>query len=631
MRRYDISKETYRKQFRATQCQPNETALDVRTRLNDLACKWTKEATSREDLLDLIVAEQLLNVLPREVQMHVTERSPTSSHEVAQFADSYCTAHEIDLLKKNSARCGRDNHKTQNCRDGQLVNKPKDGSSGKETIQLLQTSQRASRSQQQGIWKRDNGGIQCYACGKLSHIARECPGTAFVEEGRPSAYYCEKPVTQENHSLRREQQNTTAPSVRTNDSFIRSGLVNGKYVEDLVVDTGCSQTILHANLVPRERYVEGKSVKLRCAHGDIVTYPIADVELLVDDCLMEIQAAVSETLPESALLGKYIPGITQLLSSSVQDVLAVTRAQHRQQEAECKLRMEREVADSATSKSVIVDAKEGGGSDDAEHDDLTSDVDSLDSEHSMDSDSLVFTFDDDLFGGGRGHEKFRLTRRQRRRQREGEPGVVTELSGRDSQRLQRADSSLSVGWKAASELKSGFCEEDGLLYHQAKDNFSESNETMQLVLPFSCRKLVLHLAHTVPLAGHLGSAKTTQRILTRLYWPTVYRDVRDFCRSCPECQKSSKQRTVRAPLVPLPIIDEPFSRLAMDIIGPLPRSARGHRYILVICDYTYRINPELEGLWEINTRINTEPKARCLFGYLFPINQTAKGLFLIPT
>ena len=35
----------------------------------------------------------------------------------------------------------------------------------------------------------------------------------------------------------------------------------------------------------------------------------------------------------------------------------------------------------------------------------------------------------------------------------------------------------------------------------------------------------------------------------------------------------------------VPIIGEPFQRIAMDIMGPLPKTRRGHRYLLVIVDY----------------------------------------------
>ena len=32
----------------------------------------------------------------------------------------------------------------------------------------------------------------------------------------------------------------------------------------------------------------------------------------------------------------------------------------------------------------------------------------------------------------------------------------------------------------------------------------------------------------------------------------------------------------------------PFDRIAMDVIGPLPTSSRGHKYALVVCDYATR-------------------------------------------
>ena len=40
--------------------------------------------------------------------------------------------------------------------------------------------------------------------------------------------------------------------------------------------------------------------------------------------------------------------------------------------------------------------------------------------------------------------------------------------------------------------------------------------------------------------------------------------------------------------MPLPVISEPFSQVAMDIVGPLLRSRAGNRYVLVVCDYATR-------------------------------------------
>ena len=97
----------------------------------------------------------------------------------------------------------------------------------------------------------------------------------------------------------------------------------------------------------------------------------------------------------------------------------------------------------------------------------------------------------------------------------------------------------------------------------------------------------------------------TSRILQRFYWPTVFKDAANYCKSCAECQKTSPRRTPPAPLIPLPIIDEPFSRIAMDIVGPLPRSRSGKKYILVVCDYATRY-PEAIALKSIDAECIAE-------------------------
>uniref|UniRef100_A0A1X7UTB7 Integrase catalytic domain-containing protein n=1 Tax=Amphimedon queenslandica TaxID=400682 RepID=A0A1X7UTB7_AMPQE len=65
-------------------------------------------------------------------------------------------------------------------------------------------------------------------------------------------------------------------------------------------------------------------------------------------------------------------------------------------------------------------------------------------------------------------------------------------------------------------------------------------------------------------------------------------DVAYYCRSCSSCQKSSSKGVLQAPLVPLPIVATPFKWIAIDIVGPLPKSRSGKQYILVICDYATR-------------------------------------------
>ena len=107
----------------------------------------------------------------------------------------------------------------------------------------------------------------------------------------------------------------------------------------------------------------------------------------------------------------------------------------------------------------------------------------------------------------------------------------------------------------------------------------------RLVVPRQLRKPILELAHQIPLPGHLGKEKTAKRILQRFYWPTVFHDVKEHCRACTSCQKSSARKVHPAPMIPLPVISEPFRRVAMDIVNPLPKSRSGNRNILVMCNY----------------------------------------------
>jgi len=115
---------------------------------------------------------------------------------------------------------------------------------------------------------------------------------------------------------------------------------------------------------------------------------------------------------------------------------------------------------------------------------------------------------------------------------------------------------------------------DGQLYRHG----SKAPELI-IVLPEQCRTKVLELAHSIPLAGHLDKDKTRQIISKHFFWLTLCKDVDNFCHHRSQCQKSSKQRVPKAPLMPLPIVITPFQKIAMNIFGPLPRSHSGNHYV----------------------------------------------------
>ncbi|KAI2647274.1 Retrovirus-related Pol polyprotein from transposon 17.6 [Labeo rohita] len=175
--------------------------------------------------------------------------------------------------------------------------------------------------------------------------------------------------------------------------------------------------------------------------------------------------------------------------------------------------------------------------------------------------------------------------------------VFQQVSGSSSfAKEQHADDRLKHCWTQVKiiegqEAQPGphtlpyFVVQNGLLYCVAQ---RRGEEKQLLVVPKTKTETVLELAHSHPLAGHLGIHNTTQRIRDRFHWPGLEAEVRRFCEACPTCQKTSPRKPPPSPLIPLPIIEVPFERIGMDLVGPLPKSARGHEHILVIVDYATR-------------------------------------------
>ncbi len=106
----------------------------------------------------------------------------------------------------------------------------------------------------------------------------------------------------------------------------------------------------------------------------------------------------------------------------------------------------------------------------------------------------------------------------------------------------------------------------------------------QIILPSDYRPQVLQLAHEHPLSGHLGVNKTYKRISRYFFWPGLKSSVSRFCKCCHVCQMVGKpnQTIPSAPLHPIPVVGEPFERLILDCVGPLPKSKSGHQYVLTL-------------------------------------------------
>ena len=188
--------------------------------------------------------------------------------------------------------------------------------------------------------------------------------------------------------------------------------------------------------------------------------------------------------------------------------------------------------------------------------------------------------------------------------------MATPLSlGKDQLvKLQKDDSTLerffnSQEVKEKKGCTTRFVVRNDILYREYTNPKSNHGKPVkQLMVPSSLTQEVLQKAHDCMMSGHLGVKKTADRVLSNFFWPGLSGDVTRFCQSCDICQKTVKKGSVmKVPVQETPLIDTPFKRCAVDLVGPIhPPSEKGHRYILTLVDYATRY-PEAVPLKNIDS------------------------------
>jgi len=122
---------------------------------------------------------------------------------------------------------------------------------------------------------------------------------------------------------------------------------------------------------------------------------------------------------------------------------------------------------------------------------------------------------------------------------------------------------------------------DGILYRVGK----LPTDTWRLVIPKELRSLVMKLLHDSKWAGHPGMSRMKSSIGSRYFWPRMRNDIESWIKCCRACAMAKRGKgRGRAPLIQEQS-GAPFQRVAFDVIGPLPITKFGKRFILVMVDY----------------------------------------------
>ncbi|XP_022819396.1 uncharacterized protein LOC111351609 [Spodoptera litura] len=124
---------------------------------------------------------------------------------------------------------------------------------------------------------------------------------------------------------------------------------------------------------------------------------------------------------------------------------------------------------------------------------------------------------------------------------------------------------------------------------------------------------ILRENHDIPIAGHLGSNRMLKRIQENFYWKNMRTDIENFVKKCVQCQTNKALRQInRAPMQITSTSTQPFQRISLDIVGPLPEAGPAKlRYILTIQDDLTKFS----SAYPIRTT-TAEETSECLLHYI---------------
>ncbi|TMI79079.1 MAG: DDE-type integrase/transposase/recombinase, partial [Bacteroidetes bacterium] len=127
---------------------------------------------------------------------------------------------------------------------------------------------------------------------------------------------------------------------------------------------------------------------------------------------------------------------------------------------------------------------------------------------------------------------------------------------------------------------SKFVHDDGVLFRKVKEGI------IAPYIDFQFRGDLMQKMHDQ--YGHLSYVNLINILESRAWWPEMEKDIKQFIAACPNCQihqrQHASQEREQAQLVTDPFI-QPFQRWGIDLIGRLPKTINGNRWIITAIDY----------------------------------------------
>ena len=85
--------------------------------------------------------------------------------------------------------------------------------------------------------------------------------------------------------------------------------------------------------------------------------------------------------------------------------------------------------------------------------------------------------------------------------------------------------------------------------------------------------------------GHYGIMRTAALIAERYYWGGITQDCQAYIQKCHDCKLQNARFHEPQQMQSIPVTDQSFHRVGINLVGPLQQSTSGNQYITVAMDY----------------------------------------------
>ena len=122
---------------------------------------------------------------------------------------------------------------------------------------------------------------------------------------------------------------------------------------------------------------------------------------------------------------------------------------------------------------------------------------------------------------------------------------------------------------------------NGILFITAANAYGMPHKRVCLPPPF--HKMALSRTHDHEV-GHGAFRRTVERLKSWCWWSSCINDAYRYCKACRVCKVNKYHLEKPVPILSHPEVSRVFQRVHLDLVGPLPLTSQGHRYIMTCID-----------------------------------------------